>query len=52
MEPETQTLKLDVSRLRTEIADAYNNCRDLSDRLCNAERELAEARKNGGIWRD
>ena len=41
------TLETEVARLKLEAATAYNAHRDAVDRLCNAERKLAEARKNG-----
>jgi hypothetical protein len=34
-------------RIRAEAITSYNAHRDAVDRLCNAERKLAEARKNG-----
>ena len=40
-------LEYEVDRIREESVTAYNAHRDAVDRLCNAERELAEARKNG-----
>ena len=40
-------LESDVTRIRAEVATAYNAHRDAVDRLFNAERELAAARKNG-----
>lgn len=47
MNTQIAALETEVSELRVSVADHYNAHRDATDRLFNAERSLAEARKNG-----
>lgn len=47
MKTDITTLEYKVDRIREEAVTAYNAYRDAVDRRCDAERKLAEARKNG-----